>query len=65
MNYCQKEEHLSKKVPRDLGDCYQYFYGAHDSTIITQLQNEFKANDLIYFTILFLKILKLLKFLML
>ena len=25
MNYCQKEEHLSKKVPRDLGDCCQYF----------------------------------------
>ena len=25
MNYCQKEEFLSKQVHRDLGHCYQYF----------------------------------------
>ena len=26
MDYCQKEEFLSKQVQRDLGDCYQYQY---------------------------------------
>ena len=31
MNYCQKEEFLSKQVHRDVGDYYQCFYGAQES----------------------------------
>ena len=31
MNYCQKQEFLSKQVRRGLGDFFNFFYGAQES----------------------------------
>ena len=60
MNYCQKEEFLSKHVHRDLGDCYECFIwcsgeyvfqyyrwdSEEESAQLIQYQNRNYATDL-------------------
>ena len=42
MNYCQKEEFLFKKVQKDLGDCYQYFFGVQENTSFNKVRGTVK-----------------------
>ena len=37
MNYCQKEELLSKQVHRGLGDCYQCFIWCSGEYVLKEI----------------------------
>ena len=45
MNYCQKEEFLSKQVQKDLGDCSQYFLWCSGEYVVQQHMWESEENS--------------------